>query len=100
MARPYFTDKQKLIIYLKFNGKCSDCGEVLAGYWYKGESPKREKQTFTIVNGNIHHIIPIYRGGKHNINNWILLCKKCHKKRHKILIREDLKIWQDHKNQE
>jgi 5-methylcytosine-specific restriction endonuclease McrA len=31
---------------------------------------------------HIHHIIPIAKGGNHKIENLILLCERCHKKKH------------------
>jgi hypothetical protein len=31
---------------------------------------------------HVHHIIPISKGGDHRLNNLILLCEKCHSKRH------------------
>ncbi len=91
MSRPYFTDRQKVKVYQSSNGKCLDCNKILKGYWYKGGSIKRAKMTFTIEDANIHHIIPIKDGGKHNIDNWVLLCVGCHIKRHIILTQKDLK---------
>lgn len=81
--RPVFKDKEKEAVFLKYKGKCFDCPENLRGYWHTVKTLKqRIKQTFTIDNGNIHHIIPISDGGKHCMENWMLLCIECHKIRH------------------
>lgn len=95
MARGTFTDKDKLNIYLKQKGKCYDCNKLLFGYWHtvqlksyfiKGMLGKpTTKLTFTIKDAHIHHIIPINLGGTHKPNNWVLVCKKCHYKRHRYI---------------
>ncbi|KKK90226.1 hypothetical protein LCGC14_2725240 [marine sediment metagenome] len=33
---------------------------------------------------NAHHIIPLYKGGPHKVENIITLCVDCHRKEHKI----------------
>lgn len=33
----------------------------------------------------VHHIVPLSRGGTNNKRNLITLCEKCHQKRHKHL---------------
>lgn len=43
---------------------------------------------------NLHHIIPIYMGGKDEYYNLIYLCKKCHKKIHNML-NEKFGQWKD-----
>lgn len=82
-GRDSFSDKQKAAVYLEFKGRCFDCGKPLKGYWHDGGSFKRPKKTFTIDDANIHHVIYVVNGGKHNMNNWVLLCTKCHQERHK-----------------
>jgi 5-methylcytosine-specific restriction endonuclease McrA len=82
MARPDFSDNQKVLIYQHFGALCQDCHLKLEGKWHDGGAFNRPKQTFTILNGNIHHIIPVSEGGKHQLENWVLLCVPCHKKRH------------------
>jgi len=66
----YYSNKGRFIphsIYkeIKQRTKCRDCGR------------KKKKESF-----EIHHIIPISKGGTNLINNLILLCPVCHKKRH------------------
>ena len=67
------TDKNKygslnayLSIYKRDNFTCQDCGRV----WKEGD-------TF-----NIHHIVPVSKGGGDELDNLILLCQPCHVKRH------------------
>lgn len=80
---PSFTDKEKEWVYLEFKGRCFDCNKILKGYWHKVETLKlRIKQTFTIEDAEIHHIIPVSEWGKHKKENWVLLCFNCHKTRH------------------
>jgi 5-methylcytosine-specific restriction endonuclease McrA len=33
---------------------------------------------------DVHHIIPLHKGGKNEEKNLITLCHKCHKKRHSL----------------
>lgn len=30
----------------------------------------------------VHHIIPLYKGGKNELSNLVALCKACHRKKH------------------
>lgn len=76
-------------VYLFYGGNCKDCSTRLIGEWVDGGSYRRPKKTFTIHNGNIHHVLPIYKGGKHNYKNWVLLCLKCHYERHRIIIKQE-----------
>ena len=55
-----------LSIYKRDNFTCQDCGRV----WKDGD-------VF-----NIHHIVPVSKGGGDEHSNLILLCKPCHMKRH------------------
>lgn len=86
MARPSFSDKDKLFIYNYFNGECQDCHIPLNAAWVNGGAYNRPKNTFTIYNANIHHITPIVNGGKHNLSNWVLLCVPCHIDRHRKIV--------------
>ena len=43
---------------------------------------------------NLHHIIPIYMGGKDEYYNLLYLCKSCHKKMHDML-NEKFGEWED-----
>jgi len=81
--RDSFSDKQKVAVYKEYKGVCFDCGKPLKGYWHDGGTPFRPKKTFTIEGANIHHIIPFQYGGKHKMDNWVLLCIECHKERHR-----------------
>ena len=81
MARPEFTDRQKLLVYQHFNGECQDCHLKLDANWHDGGTSIKPKQTFTIYGAEIHHIIPIADGGVHKISNWELLCVLCHHKK-------------------
>jgi len=84
-GRDSFSDKQKIAVYMEYKGKCFDCKKPLCGYWYDEFRLKKPKRTFTIEGANIHHIIPVVKGGKHKMYNWVLLCIPCHHKRHRIL---------------
>jgi len=53
-------------LWLNQKGKCPNC-----------------KQTITAETGwNIHHIVPIFEGGKENITNLVLLHPNCHRQIH------------------
>jgi 5-methylcytosine-specific restriction endonuclease McrA len=77
-----FTNSQKEAVFYKYNGKCADCGLQLVGEWHPGFGGNHHQLIFSIHNAHIHHNTPISEGGKHKIDNWVLLCKKCHYKRH------------------
>ncbi len=59
LVREYFLERA--------NFKCEECG------------------VFNNVELQLHHIIPIYKGGFDKENNIVVLCKQCHLKKHKIL---------------
>lgn len=50
------------------NFQCQQCGAI------------REDKAL-----EIHHILPLYKGGNNDPDNLIVLCKKCHQKKHKIM---------------
>jgi len=62
--RYYKTEKQLLRekVFRKYNSRCYDCGSL-------------DKL-------HMHHILEVQYGGKDDIDNLILLCEKCHQKRH------------------
>jgi hypothetical protein len=63
-------------IYYRYKGICQDCGIKVRRF-------------------HIHHTVPISQGGKHNLDNLILLCEDCHIKVHpeiKSLLIEKNKI--------
>ena len=80
MKIPNITAKTREIIFLKAQGKCVDCGLICCGGWKIWKPSVKHFQ----LNGTheIHHIIPVHKEGKTIIKNLILLCKKCHLKRH------------------
>ena len=63
-------------ITLKFKGICQHCGKkgkikLVMGCYYRAYK-----------NGiafEVHHQKPLSKGGNHNEENLILLCRKCHK---------------------
>lgn len=60
-----FTDNQRIVLYNRQNHTCGDCGEY-----------------FEISDLNAHHIISWWNGGLTELDNGIMLCNKCHNKRH------------------
>lgn len=89
-GRAEFTNKHKQIVYETFKGRCFDCGIKLQGGWEIGGGGIYEpRPLFSIKHANIHHIIPLYHGGKHKFDNWVLLCEFCHKQRHIIIAHTD-----------
>lgn len=77
MWRNSFSNHQKQRIHLQQNGKCADCDTDLkiCGSVFR-------PSCISIIDGEIHHIIPVRDGGPHKIANWVLLCRPCHLKRH------------------
>lgn len=83
MYHPNFSNKEKQKVFQKHSGKCTDCDKLLYGYWCWATNFKRPIKQFRIFEADIHHIVLVSDGGEHSLENWILLCKDCHKKRHK-----------------
>ena len=83
--RHTISDKQKEKVYLSQQGKCSDCIIFLPSKWQIHQG--RKIRPFKIFGGDVHHIIPLSKGGKHSPENWILLCCDCHPKRHIEIIK-------------
>jgi 5-methylcytosine-specific restriction endonuclease McrA len=77
------SQKEREYIFLRDKGKCCDCGKLCGGGWiyYKGGRIK----TFQLnATHEIHHIIPLDKGGECIMSNLILLCMSCHYKRHSV----------------
>jgi 5-methylcytosine-specific restriction endonuclease McrA len=74
--------KERERIFLRDKGKCVDCGKVCAGGWKIWKPSVKHFE----LNGTheIHHIIPVIKGGETTIDNLILLCKECHLERHNL----------------
>jgi len=81
--RKKITAKEREQIFLRDRGKCVDCGLPCCGGWKIWKPSVRHFE----LDGTheIHHIIPVARGGRTELNNLILLCNKCHQIRHKIM---------------
>lgn len=81
------TPLQKATVYDAYNGQCNKCHINLEGFWrtYRGHRNTLPciKKDFTITNGVIHHIQPLYDGGTNTIDNYELLCAPCHILYHK-----------------
>jgi hypothetical protein len=60
-----FNDVQRTTLYNRQKGICPDCG-----------------QYFSKADMHAHHIIPWYGGGRTELENGVMLCKKCHTSRH------------------
>lgn len=71
-------------ILYRDNFSCQDCGEFHALKIFKTgiHVPASDGEL------EIHHILPVSKGGGDEPTNLITLCKKCHKKRHSA-IKED-----------
>lgn len=80
--RKNFTQKEKESVFLKYLGKCADCGHVSRGGGWAGSISYHRKMSFYLGGLEIHHIIPVMSGGQNKIKNLILLCPECHKVRH------------------
>ncbi len=80
--RHNITAKGRERIYLRDKGRCVDCGLVCGGGWKIWKPSVKHFE----LNGTheIHHIIPVIKGGKTTEDNLILLCIPCHLARHKI----------------
>ena len=57
----FISNKRRKNIILKANGKCFYCGE-------------KPSNTFDIC---IDHVIPKVMGGKNNIENFVVACRRC-----------------------
>ncbi len=68
IRNPYVVEQAKRIA----NGICQDCGNFSPFIAKATDEPFLE----------VHHIIPLSRGGKDAIENVIALCPNCHRKRH------------------
>jgi 5-methylcytosine-specific restriction endonuclease McrA len=81
--RTAIVPKKRESVYLKSQGKCVDCGSVCGGGWASNWNGR--VRTFEL-NGTheIHHVIPLLKGGTSDDSNLILLCIDCHKTRHDI----------------
>ena len=58
--RKGFTGKERKAVYEAYQGRCEHCDRPVG------------------LKFDVDHIIPLFRGGKHEPANWALLCKPCH----------------------
>lgn len=84
MARPNITGKKREQIFLKSHGECVDCGVVCSGGWQVYKTKPLVRQFELMGTHEIHHVLPIHKGGGEEIDNLILLCRSCHKARHSL----------------
>ena len=58
--------QQKLVVCARDGHKCRECGKpVMLGLW-----------------ADVHHILSRGNRGNDNLDNLVLLCSQCHKRRH------------------
>jgi hypothetical protein len=60
-----FSDAQRTTLYNRQKGICPDCGEH-----------------FLKADMEAHHVVSWYNGGLTELDNGVMLCKKCHTQRH------------------
>lgn len=79
-------DAYSLRILFRDNFTCQDCGEFHAH--------KNKYGIYVPIDDGcleVHHIVPVSKGGGDEPENLITLCKACHKKRHEIMRKEKQK---------
>lgn len=79
-------DAYSLRIEYRDNFTCQDCGEI---HNYVNE----HGMNIPVDDGQleVHHIIPLSKGGGNEPENLITLCKRCHKERHKKMRESEAK---------
>lgn len=80
--RKSFNEKLKESVFLKCLGMCVDCGLPATDAGWHRPSQWYYRKSFLLGGLEIHHIIPVIKGGLNKLKNLILLCPDCHKKRH------------------
>jgi hypothetical protein len=68
IRNPYIVERAKRLA----GGKCQDCGQ------FAPFINKATKEPFL----EVHHIVPLSKGGEDNMDNVVALCPNCHRKRH------------------
>jgi 5-methylcytosine-specific restriction endonuclease McrA len=86
-----FTTNNKLRIYCsdecvyKYRNSLEITKPLIREYFLERANFKCEKcGAENNHNLEIHHTLPIYKGGNNNIDNLIVLCRNCHKEIHRI----------------
>jgi len=62
-----FTPRQVAAVFIRYDGRCAKCAWKVAPGGY-----------------HIDHITPLAALGKHELENWQLLCVECHKPKTKV----------------
>lgn len=62
-------------IHKRFGFECQQCGR-------KFFTESKSGVLFPVFGGEVHHIVPLQYGGKHEWDNLTLLCVRCHKAVH------------------
>ncbi|MFP4306228.1 MAG: HNH endonuclease [Desulfococcaceae bacterium] len=68
IRNPYIIERAKRLA----GGKCHDCGQFAPFISKLTEEPFLE----------VHHVVPLSKGGEDSIDNVVALCPNCHRKRH------------------
>jgi hypothetical protein len=76
--RVNFTQEERHQIATKTNFKCS----TITGFDIKNNPIHCEAFFEDVRNFEIHHIIPLSKGGTNKFDNLQILCKQCHKDKH------------------
>jgi 5-methylcytosine-specific restriction endonuclease McrA len=75
--------KIRAFVFKRDKGKCVDCNKISEGNpgWYWTEGIHNHKEFHVGIDFEIHHTIPINKGGDNKPDNLILLCCNCHLQR-------------------
>ncbi len=69
--------RRRVEVFRRASGKCESCG-VNTGQEQYDSDPRFALGLKVVGGAQIHHIIPITKGGDHSLSNLKLLCETCH----------------------
>jgi len=75
---------RKVAVNMRDSFKCCECGAEKNIYLKSrqlGQRVKRKRPLYV----DVHHKVPISKGGAHGLDNLVALCRKCHRKAHQRL---------------
>jgi hypothetical protein len=75
--------RRRALVFIRAGGRCQKCGFLIGRLACKPGKLRRYPIGTKLLHGaDVHHVVEISRGGRHDLENLKLLCAHCHSSEH------------------